>query len=241
MPAFEIVVPALTLQANEGAINFEATREYAVRAAATWVDYFILSGSTTRGNLLSVDERAAVLDLWLEVTEPERLLPCCWVAADLSNAAQRGVRPMAVLKGLSRSEAIDYCTQLPDAATIYSHPMFGGVQFDGQLAADLRQGGALPSAGKVAKITSDEVRAIQAAAGEAFRLWDGSSRRIATSLSEGAAGVVATPLSPFQADFPPRSVASIQRAVDAVQAGLDALPTRAERTKMLMDQASSAT
>ena len=68
---FDVVVPALALRTASGSIDLAATRPYAEGAAATWVDYFILSGSTAQGQHLLPIERAAVLDLWLDVTTPD--------------------------------------------------------------------------------------------------------------------------------------------------------------------------
>jgi hypothetical protein len=112
---------------------------------------------------------------------------------------------MAVLRQLDRPSALEFLRQLPEGATVYSHPMFGGTTFDARLARDAQIAGALPAGGKLAKITTDQVSSIHSAAGNLFRLWDGSSRRIAASLDAGAAGIVATPLSPFGENFPPRT------------------------------------
>lgn len=237
MSTFDVVVPALAIQKPDGTIDFRATRQYANRAADTWVDYFILSGSTTRGHLLTSEQRAAIVDLWLEVAEPSRLLPCCWEPGDIDHAVSRKVTPMAVLRHLERARAIEFLRQLPSAATIYSHPMFGGTVFDAALAHDARTTDAMPFGGKLAKITTDQVRAIHAAAGDGFRLWDGSSRRIAASIDAGAAGIVATPLSPFGENFPAKDIGAIQLAVDPVQSALDAMATRADRTDALLRQA----
>ncbi|MFI9406240.1 hypothetical protein [Nocardia sp. NPDC052316] len=118
--------------------------------------------------------------------------------------------------------------------------MFGGTVFDTTFARAARHAGVLPVGGKIAKVSVDEVNAIHEAAGDAFRLWDGSSRRITASLSAGAAGIVATPLSPFVDNFPIKTISAIQLAVDPVQRALDALATRAERTDALMHAAISA-
>jgi hypothetical protein len=149
------------------------------------------------------------------------------------------VTPMAVLRHLTRDNALKFLHELPYAATIYSHPMFEGAVFDPALARDARTADALPFGGKVAKLNTDQVRALHAAAGDAFRLWDGSSRRIAASLSAGAAGIVATPLSSFSDNFPAKDIAAIQLAVDPVQSALDAMPTRADRTDALIRKAVS--
>lgn len=235
----DIVVPALTLPDRTGATDYEATRRYAKRAAATWTDYFILSGSTTRGQDLTPSQRASVLDLWLDVTQPGRLLACCWEPADFDQAARRGVAPMGVMRGLvGHTAAVAFLRTLPPGAYIYSHPMFGGSVFDAELAVAARDAGVLPAGGKVAKITKPALADVHRAAGDEFRLWDGSSRGIQESIDAGAAGVVATPLCAFTGRFPARQASLIQAAVDPVQADLDALPDRTRRTAELMRRAA---
>ena len=236
--ALDIVVPALTLPDSTGAIDHEATRQYAKRAAATLTDYFILSGSTTCGQDLTPGQRAGILDLWLDVTQPGRLLACCWEPADFDPATRRGITPMGVMRGLDGRTALAFLRSLPRGAYIYSHPMFGGSVFDAELAAAASDAGILPAGGKIAKITKPAITDVHRAAGDEFRLWDGSSRRIQESIDAGAAGVVATPLCAFAADFPARQINLIQAAVDPVQADLDALPDRTARTAELMRRAA---
>ncbi len=237
--ALDIVVPALTLPDSSGAIDYEATHQYAKRAAATWIDYFILSGSTSRGQDLTPGQRASILDLWLDVTQPGRLLACCWEPADFDHAARRGITPMGVMRGLSsRTAALTFLRGIPRGAYIYSHPMFGGSVFDSELAAAASSAGVLPAGGKIAKITKPAITDVHRAAGDEFRLWDGSSRHIQESVDAGAVGVVATPLSTFTAPFPARQTSLIQAAVDPIQADLDALPERTARTAELMRRAA---
>lgn len=236
---FDIVVPALAPRDDNGAIDHDALR-YAERAAATWVDYFILSGSTTRGQDLTPSQRAHILDLWLTVTQPRRLLACCWEPQDFDHAAQRGIAPMATMRNLNGiNAALAFLRNLPAGAYIYSHPMFRGNVFDAALADAANRQGILPAGGKLAKITTPEIRGINRIAGEAFKLWDGSSRRIRTSLEAGAAGVVATPLCAFDTDLPAKEATLVQSVVDPVQADLDALPDRSSRTIELMRRAAS--
>ncbi|NQE87566.1 hypothetical protein [Nocardia terpenica] len=237
--SFDVVVPALTLRKTDGTVDFDATRRYAVRAANTWVDLFILSGSTTQGHLLESHQRAAILELWLEVADPSRLLACCWESRDFAHAVDRSLTPMAVLRRNGRREALAFLRDLPEGSTIYSHPMFGGTVFDHALARDARDHDALPAGGKLAKVTGVDVASIRAVTGDAFRLWDGSSRRITASLAAGAAGVVATPLSPFPPAFPTKDAVSVQAAVDPVQEALDALSSRRARTDELLRRAST--
>lgn len=236
--AFDIVVPALALRGPTGGIDFTATRQYAERAAETWVDYLILSGSTTRGQDLTPQQRDQILELWLHVATPQRLLACCWEPQDFDNAAARGVAPMAIMRGLNGIEAaLAFLRALPTGAYIYSHPMFGGAVFDAELAAAAKTEGSLPVGAKVAKIMTTAIPEVRAAAGDSFKLWDGSSRRIQASLDAGAAGVVATPLSSFDAPLPAKEPRLIQAALDPVQAALDALPDRASRTAELLKRA----
>lgn len=237
--SFDIVVPALVLRTSSGSIDFPATRLYAKRAVATWVDYFILSGSTTQGQLLTPTERASVLDMWLDITEPVRLLACCWQPDDFSHAADRGIAAMATMRNLDdHDSALNFLHTLPAGAYVYSHPMFGARVFDAELAAAARQAGLLPAGGKLAKISTAEIGAVHEVAGDTFKLWDGSSRRITASLAAGAAGVVATPLCTFDRDLPPKELPLVQAAIDPLQAALDALPDRAARTAELVKRAS---
>lgn len=238
--AFDIVVPALALRQTNGDIDVTATRRYAERAAATWVDYFIISGSTTRGQDLTPEQRADLLDLWLDVTDRRRLLACCWTPDDLKHAAARDIAPMATMRQLDgTANALTFFRQLPKGAYIYSHPMFGGAVFNAELAAAAKKADVLPAGGKLAKISTADVAALSKAAGANFKLWDGSSRRIQASLDAGAAGVVATPLCPFDTALPAKEPAFIQAVVDPVQAALDALPDRATRTAELARRAAA--
>jgi dihydrodipicolinate synthase/N-acetylneuraminate lyase len=236
---FDVVVPALALSDGNAAIDYEKTSRYAKRAAATWIDYFILSGSTTRGQDLTPSQRADILDLWLTVAEPRRLLACCWAPEDFDNAARRGIAPMATMRNLdSVNAALGFLRSLPSGAYIYSHPMFGGSVFDAALAEAAKHEGILPAGGKLAKVKAPAITEIHAITGDAFKLWDGSSRRIQTSLDAGAAGVVATPLCAFDTILPAKEPALVQAIVDPVQEVLDALPDRPARTRELLARAS---
>lgn len=237
-PGFDIVVPALSLRHADGSIDDAATRLYAHRAAAsTWVDYLILSGSTTQGHLQTSAERTTVLDIWLDVMEPGRLLACCWQPEDLSNAASRSITPMATMRGLeSPASALAFLRSLPAKAFIYSHPMFGGATFDASLAASARDSGVLPAGGKLAKISLQAIADVRAVTG-AYKLWDGSARRIEASVRAGAAGIVATALCTFESKPAGRDAAALQAAVDRVQVCLDALPDRASRSEELRRRA----
>jgi hypothetical protein len=97
----EIVVPALALRTPDGAgLDVDATARYAQRAAATWADAFILSGSTTHGDLLTVNERTDLLGLWLRFVPALRLVACCWHQEDVLEATLRGITPMVVMHSL---------------------------------------------------------------------------------------------------------------------------------------------
>jgi len=227
---FDIVVPALSF-ATHGRLDRDAVRRYAERAAGTWVDVFLLSGSTTRGDLLTVADRAALLDLWLDVLPASRLMACCWVAEDVAEAEDRGMAPMAVMHDVpAPSQALDLFAALPRHAFVYSHPMYGGVVLDPTLAETAATAGVLPAGGKIAKIPVDGIAALRQATGADFRLWDGSSRHVEASIRAGASGVIATPLSMLPNPFPDRDITLLQQALTKIQGALDALPTRADRT-----------
>ncbi|MGW5228672.1 hypothetical protein ACWEP5_27505 [Nocardia niigatensis] len=229
-----IVVPTMHLVHSDGTLDMAATRRHASEAAAGWVDFFLINGSTTAGGELTSTERTAILDIWLEAVGPNRLLACSWSTDDLATAADRHVRPMAVLQADTRSAAAQFLESLPTGSTIYSHPMFGST-FDAELASSARSAGHLPFGGKLAKISLAEITEIRQVAPE-FATWDGSSRRIRESIDAGAVGVVATPLAASLTDLPPRSIVQIQRTVDAAQAKLDEFPDRPTKRKWLLDQ-----
>ncbi|MBF6209273.1 hypothetical protein IU483_35280 [Streptomyces gardneri] len=235
---FTLVVPTLNLSTPSGEIDSVATRRYANLGAETWIDHFLLNGSTTRGDALSVDQRASVLDIWIDAVGPERVLACCWNREDINQALTRRVTPMVVMSDLQdRDEALGFLASLPGCSTVYSHPvMFDGVSFDADIAEAAAKLGCLPTGGKLAKIRLSEISQIRQAA-PAFRTWDGSSRHIADSLEAGADGVVATPLT---ASFPncvgSKTIHEVQAIADPVQATLDELPDRPARTRYLHAQ-----
>jgi hypothetical protein len=232
---FTVVVPTLNLSTPSGEIDSVANRRYADLGAETWIDHFLLNGSTTRGDALSVHQRASILDIWIDSVGPDRVLACCWDREDIDQALMRRVTPMVVMSDLrDRDEALDFLADLPGGSTVYSHPaMFDGVSFDADIAEAAAKLGCLPSGGKLAKIRLSEISRIRQAA-PAFRTWDGSSRHIADSIEAGADGVVATPLT---ASFPNcvglKSIHEVQAIADPVQAALDDLPDRPARTRYL--------
>lgn len=236
-----VVVPALTLRDERMRIDVQGIRRYAARAVATWVDRFILSGTTAGGSEMEPEERAAVVDLWLEHAAPTRLLACCWTDADVAHAEARGVAPLVVMQQIdSRAAAEAFLQSLPAGAFVYSHPAHSATVLDPELCAEAVRSGNLPVGAKLAKVSGSDIAAVRASAGPAFELWDASSRNIAASAEAGASGVVATPLGPIASPFPSRQLDAVQQAIDHVQADLDGLPSRSARAQHLERCAAAA-
>jgi dihydrodipicolinate synthase/N-acetylneuraminate lyase len=229
-----IVVPALTIRTPEGSLDTQGTAQYARRAASTWVDRFILSGTTARGYSMTEQERLRVLRVWLDHTDPARVLACCWSRADVDNAATQGVTPIVVIPHLHNDyAALRFLASLPAGSFIYSHPGNSPTVFDAQLCSKARSSDCLPVGAKLSKMSHREIAAVRAQAGPSFILWDGSSQDIAGSIAAGATGVVTTPLSPITQPFPPRNLAQLQAALNEVQTHLDRLPSRDARSDHL--------
>ncbi|MFC9898542.1 hypothetical protein ACFVMC_33030 [Nocardia sp. NPDC127579] len=230
-----LVVPTLIPTTRDGEPDWDATRRYALLAADTWIDRFLLNGSTARGDELAADKRAQVLDLWADIVGPKRLLACCWNPEDIVQAGGRQITPMVVLAGMDHTQSLEFLASLPADATIYSHPMFNSAGFGAELAHAAVEAGCLPAGGKLAKIRPQQIEEIHRVA-PAFRTWDGSSRHIARSVEAGADGVVATPLTAsLSSCVSPRSIEQVQSLVDPIQAHLDRLPDRPARTRYLLD------
>jgi dihydrodipicolinate synthase/N-acetylneuraminate lyase len=236
----QIVVPALALRASDGPrLDAESTSRYAQRAARTWADAFILSGSTTRGDLLTVDERAELLDLWLRLVPASRLVACCWCQDDLREATRRAITPMVVMhSSRDDDEALSLFACLPRGAYVYSHPKYDSRVLDAALTATARRRGVLPAGAKLSKVTTGDITEIRCAAGSRWTLWDASGRHVDASLAAGASGVVVSALSHFPTPFPERSLSILQSTIDTVQAQLDRLPTREARSRRLHELAS---
>lgn len=235
---FHIIVPALNLPADRSDPTQQAARRYAEMARASRIDRFLLNGSTTRGDMLTAEERAAVLDLWIEVVGADRLMTCCWNAKDIAVAQNRRVTPMAVMHNVgSVAEALAFLSRCPPDAFIYSHPMFG-QHLTPEIAANAAQRDQLPAGGKLAKVSLAEIAEIGRHAPR-FAVLDGSSRQIRASLGAGASGIVATPLAGnFGRNLPPGAdLDDLQRAADDVQSELDRLPDRPARHRFLAEQA----
>ncbi|MFI7191550.1 hypothetical protein ACIBQ0_17590 [Nocardia nova] len=230
-----VVVPTMHLIHPDSTLDLVATQRHAIAAAGSWMDHFLVNGSTSAGHELSHTERTSVLDAWLEAVGPARLLACAWSADDVAAAADREVTPMAVLRADSVPDAQRLLRTLPAGSTIYSHPAMFGHPFDAELAAWAKDSGCLPLGGKLAKVPLASITEIRRAAPE-FAIWDGSSRRIRESMGAGAAGVVATPLAALLTELPPRSLALLQPVIDAVQNELDHLPDRAAKRRWLLDR-----
>ncbi|GGN73953.1 hypothetical protein GCM10010112_43620 [Actinoplanes lobatus] len=232
-----VCVPALTPGA-QGTIDTSALRPYINRAANTWVHSFLLSGSTTRGDLLTAKDKGSIIDIWLEQLPPGRIIACCWNSDDIKESSARGVRAMAVLQALpNENAALDFLASLPGGSYIYSHPMYTPTVFNTELATLAAKAGVLPAGGKVAKIGFSDITGIRNATGPEFALLDGSSRQIGKRIEAGASGVIATPLSHIPSPFPTADLPALQPVIDASQATLDALPDRPARTAHLLQAA----
>lgn len=238
--SWSVIVPALNPVTPSGDLDLHAARRYAEKASRTWVDHILVNGSTTRGDLLTPAERAAVLDVWAQAVDPARLLACTWEPTDLDIAADRNVTPMALLHGLEDSrDVLGFLERLPAHSTIYSHPMYGST-FTAGIARAAARGGYLPAGGKLAKVAPGTIREIVSVAPD-FAVWDGSARHVRESLAAGAAGIVATPLAALLGDgLPPKETHAVQVVLDRTQAELDRLPDRAARRKHLLQQLGEA-
>jgi len=235
----EIVVPALTLRDGSGRLDEVATAAYAARAADTWIDRFILSGTTTQGQSMTLDERAAVLDLWLDVAPSARLLAGCWTDADIDQAQQRGVAPIVVMRDLAdRAAARAFLRSLPAGAYVYSHPTHSPMTLDAELCAAAGEAGCLPAGAKLAKVRPGDIQAVRRTTGQRFTLWDASCRNIARSVAVGASGVVATPLSPFVLPNRPYELGALQCQLNVVQNELDRLGSPTARRDYLHARAA---
>jgi len=232
--SFEMVIPALAFRTADNRLDLELTRTYAERAAETWTDRFILSGSTALGDLLTVTERAVILDVWSDVMEPSRLLACCWHREDMEQAEHRNILPVVVMQDLSdQAAACSFFAGLPAGAFVYSNPSFTPTPLHPALAAAANRQGILPAGAKISKIAVNDIGAMRASVGPQFTLWDGSSRHIGASLTAGASGIVATPLAVLPAPFPQRSIDELQATLHQLYAKVDGAASRADRMDLL--------
>ena len=232
--SFEVVIPALAFRSAENELDLGLTRAYAERAAGTWADRFILSGSTVLGDLLAPTERALILDVWSEVLERSRLVACCWCREDIEQAGQRKILPLVVMRDLrDQAQACSFFAGLPEGAFVYSNPKFTPTALDPALAVAAEQRRLLPAGAKISKLAVGDIGRIRSSIGNGFTLWDGSSRHIEASLAAGASGVVATPLSVLPEPFPRRSVEELQATVHRLYAEVDGAVSREDRMDLL--------
>lgn len=238
MNAWSVIVPALHIPRTTGEIDLERTRRYAESAADSWVDRFLINGSTTGGRELRGGDREAILDIWLDTVGRERLLSCSWSWRDVTAARERDVLPMAVMTPeFVGTDVLQWLRALPPA-TIYSHPAYGGPVWTPELARASTAAAIAPLGGKISKVDADQVRALHEAAPE-FLLWDGSARHIHESLDAGASGVVLTPLAGDLHHLPSKTVHDVQKFVDVVQAELDRIGSKTNRRQLLLNRSCS--
>jgi dihydrodipicolinate synthase/N-acetylneuraminate lyase len=232
--SFEILVPALAFRTADNRLDLDLTEAYAERAAGTWADRFILSGSTALGDRLTPTERARILDVWCGVMERSRLLACCWCREDVEQAEHREILPLVVMQNLhNQAQACSFFADLPEGAFVYSNPTFTPISLRPTLAAAAKQRGVLPAGAKISKLAVSDIGAIRGSVGARFTLWDGSSRHIEASLAAGASGVVGTPLSVLPEPFPGRSMDELQAAVHQLYEQVDRAISREDRIDLL--------
>jgi dihydrodipicolinate synthase/N-acetylneuraminate lyase len=233
----DIIIPALTFRTAGGELDEPATAHYAETAAGTWLDYFILSGTTTEGDTFTVGERAQVLDIWLKTTDKSRLVACCWNRADIDAALERGIRPMAVMRGLrDENEAIAFFRTLPAGAFAYSHPTHTVVVLTPALLGTAVHTGCRPAGAKISKLNVGDLPLVRRSGGDSFAIWDGSARQLQESLTSGANGVVATSLSSLPAPFPKPHLLELDSYLKAEQRDLDLHPEPSDRADWLKSQ-----
>lgn len=237
----QLVLPTLTFHRPDGRLDTTATARYAKRAAATWAHLFILSGTTTGGHHATSAERAAVVDLWADAIGTDRLTACCWNRDDIDHAQRKNVVPMVAMLNLAdEAEALTFLADLPLPAYLFSHPEYSPATWTPALATAAASAGVLPAGAKVSKMPVSQIQELRASTGPEFTIWDGSARHIADSLTAGADGIVAAPLSHLPEPFPRQDVTEVQQAIDTTQAHLDTLPSRDARTAALFHLARRA-
>lgn len=224
--AVSVMVPVLTMRNRDGRMDRGASAAYARRAAETWLDGFLVSGSIGLGSALSAAERRETLEVWLDHVPVWRLLACAWEAGEADEIRQLGVRPVAVLRGAEDDNAVlELLRSLPPESYLYSHPQYTSAVLSPVVVEKARAEGVLVAGAKVSKVELDEVRALRSAAGAEFELFDGRCRDVRASVEAGATGVVAVPLATLPQDLPPREdVATLQAVIDRTQAVVDSEP-----------------
>lgn len=225
-----ILVPVLTLRNASGSIDLGANRAYAQRAAATWLDGFIVSGTIGEGDLLTPGERHNLLSVWLDELTSVRVLGCVWESADLTAVLDSGARPLVLMHRVgTRDEALRWLGELPSQAFVYSHPRYTTRTYDPDIATAARARGIAPAGGKICKVGLAELTALRGAAGPGFQLYDGRCRHLSRSVESGATGVIAVPLCTFPVLPQPDDMVGVQALIAAVQVVVDARSSRAAR------------
>lgn len=87
-----LLLPVPTFRDESGALDLGDCERYARGADRTWVAGFIVCSSNGQGSCMTQDERATLLDLWLQNTSAERVVMCCWSAIDHEVALARVLR-----------------------------------------------------------------------------------------------------------------------------------------------------
>ena len=160
---------------------------------------------------------------------------CAWGRADIELAVEAGVRPVLVLRDLGDNAAVLRALDgLPKDALVYSHPQYTSAVLTPAVVGKARSVGILPSGAKVSKVELEEVRALRDAAGAEFALFDGRCRHVQASVTAGATGVVAVPLTVLPEDLPPRENAeALQAVIDRGQIVVDAHDSVAAQAEAL--------
>lgn len=207
----EIVVPALSPRSRGGDIDLPSLVEYITRARDSWITKFIIAGSTDAGYALTSRRRVHLLDLWLTLLPPSRIVMCCWSPPDVEAARQRSVDVLAT----SLSHGTQSLSNLPSSVLAYSHPRRSPIAVTPCAIREARRRKALVRGAKVSKVTVERLSAIRGAAGDGFLLWDGTSRHLETSQRAGATAAVCAPLAAMPDPFPPQHpLSSLQHRVD---------------------------
>ena len=237
MTGLKVTVPALTLQSPAGGLDPDANRAYARRAARTWLDLFLISGTIGGGESNTPAQRHELLRIWADELPTDRLLAGCWAPEDLDHAQDLGIRPISVLRGHETPSALlNHLAGLPSDAFVYSHPKYTPVTLTADIANTARSLDRLPAGGKICKVSLTEVTALRSAAGPDFQLYDGRCRHLASSQAAGATGVIAVPLAHLPTDLPPHEdLPALQSLIDHGQALIDDRPNLADRITLLTE------
>ena len=219
----DIIVPALSPRTRNGDIDLAILVDYVERAKDTWITKFIIAGSADSGYTLTTRQRAHLLDVWLTILPPSRIVACCWSPPDVETAQERSVDVLAT----SLSHGAQRLSDLPPSVLAYSHPGRSPIAVTPCAVHEARRRETLVRGAKISKVAAEQISAIRGAAGEDFLLWDGTSRHLETSKRAGATAAVCAPLAAMPDPFPPKQpLSTLQRHVDelnkaASRPGLD--------------------